>query len=97
MCICKYFDRMRDDPEGGESMTDEARQGVEFFREKLRETGVSEAVVADAVTGLGSISVGTKLHSAHLEDLAWVVERALYMQDARSVTLKVKRGEDEHI
>ncbi len=58
---------------------------------------MSPAVVEDAVTGLGSISVGTKLHSAHLEDLAWVVERALYMQDGRSVTLQVKRGEDEHI
>ena len=78
-------------------MTDEAKTDIAYLRQKLRADGLTGEKIEDALTVLGSINVGTKPHSAHLEDLAWIAERPLYMQDGRSVTLKVKRGEDEHI
>ncbi len=58
---------------------------------------MSEDKVEDALTEFGTIRVGTALHAAHLDDLPWVADRVPYIQDARSVTLRVKRGEDEHI
>lgn len=70
---------------------------IQSFRQKLEDTGLSQEQIEEALAGVGPIKTGTAFHSAHLKDLAWVVMRALFVQEARQVTLTVKRGEDEHI
>ena len=68
-----------------------------FLQQKLRNMVLPEKQIEEALVGLGLVSAGTAFQNAHLEDLTWVVMRGLYIQEAPEVTLRVKRGEDEHI